>query len=120
MINEIFIFPSLLTTERNFYKETHFFNYRSDSYLQFQSPPSITCSGEISHVARRWLVALLISEVTDCASSVREYGQILEAFHLVKISRSCQEIDSNILDTSLNIFFSFIVHFIRNSPELFS
>lgn len=41
-------------------------------------------SGEISHVARQWLVALLISEVTGCASSIREHGQILEAFHLVK------------------------------------
>lgn len=38
MINEIFVFPSLLTTERNFYTETHFFNYRSDSYLHFHLP----------------------------------------------------------------------------------
>jgi len=106
MINEIFVFPSLLTTERNFYKETYFFNYRSDSYLQFQSSTSITRSGEISHVARCWLIALLVSEVTDCASSIRECGQILEAFNLVKISRSCQEIDSNIFGTSLNFFFS--------------
>lgn len=38
MINEIFVFPSLLTTEGNFYMETHFFNYRSDSYLHFHLP----------------------------------------------------------------------------------
>lgn len=80
MINEIFVFPSPLTTERNFYKETHFFNYVSDNYLQFRSPPSMTGSGEISHVARHWLIGLLVSEVTDCASSVRSMARYLKPF----------------------------------------
>lgn len=102
MINEICVV--LLTMERRSYEETHCFNDRSDSYLQCQSPPSITRSGEIRHAARHWLVALLISEVTDCASSARECGQIPEAFHLVRISRSCQEIGSNIWAVSLKSF----------------
>lgn len=71
------------------------------------------------HVARHWLIALLISEITIWASSIREGSQILVVFPLVKISRSLQEICSNVLGTSLN-FFNYIAHFIRNSEELFS
>lgn len=70
MINEVLVCPSLLTVERNLCKKTCgvwvFLMIGLTATFISRLPPPITCSREISHVARSWLAALLVSEVTGC------------------------------------------------------